>query len=709
MKEYILNLINSALSDTQLPNSNVNYDISFLKEIIDKVSNNKDYFYEFILDLNGDLIKEIISRIDPEERRESFLASIIYLKNLLEIDKKEEVKIPLSENQEAILYELLELIKQIADSDDNITNESLKGAKKNQKKLKKLLDKFNNDELLSVDDYNLVESLIKEYERENVNKVLNDVMDYLNEYNYPKLPEFIEQESPVQEIASQEEETTEDKEELVAEEIITNESSESSETDFEEEKTDELTEEISDEPTQDALPESSEDVFEEEKTDELAEEISDESTQDDLPESSETDFDEAKTDELISNEENDNKNIIDFDIFNPQSFIFDDTVPEKRKRKSKKRKIESNDEKTVEITETKPAEISIFEELGVDRENLNSYCSNLVENGINEGAMLFYRENLKDRFNKENINGIMSVLCLSDKETLEEIFAYFKEINISDETINDLLNRATHIFLTKNRGLFRDNVLIALSYNDDLNYLIKNNITFFYNSPEYNKNKVNLLEMNGININLLFKNKCQLLAIGIDKLLKNISALKNYNLELNNEDYDSLSIISASNLNIMLDVFIETGFSTYLFSDGLKNVRSLIIKRIFYAFKNGLNVWNETGNTIKNEEYDNWISKERVALSSDEINALISSNSLLELIEETKRPYNDDSENAMIKRKYELRFDNIIISRLKTYSIFKVLTDHGVDEKEALVYALTYNVNLSLDEYCLIKNEIFGK
>ena len=680
MKEYILNLINSALSDTQLPNSNVNYDISFLKEIIDKVSNNKDYFYEFILDLNGDLIKEIISRIDPEERRESFLASIIYLKNLLEIDKKEEVKIPLSENQEAILYELLELIKQIADSDDNITNESLKGTKKNQKKLKKLLDKFNNDELLSVDDYNLVESLIKEYEKENVNKVLNDVMDYLNEYNYPKLPEFIEQESPVQEIASQEEETTEDNEELVAEEIITNESPESSETDFEEEKTDELTEEISDEPTQD-----------------------------DLPESSETDLDETNTDELISNEENDNKNIIDFDIFNPQSFIFDDTVPEKRKRKSKKQKIESNDEKTVEITETKPAEINIFEELGVDRENLNSYCSNLVENGINEGAMLFYRENLKDRFNKENINGIMSVLCLSDKETLEEIFAYFKEINISDETINDLLNRATHIFLTKNRGLFRDNVLIALSYNDDLNYLIKNNITFFYNSPEYNKNKVNLLEMNGININLLFKNKCQLLAIGIDKLLKNISVLKNYNLELNNEDYDSLSIISASNLNVMLDVFIETGFSTYLFSDGLKNVRSLIIKRIFYAFKNGLNVWNETGNTIKNEEYDNWISKERVALSSDEINALISSNSLLELIEETKRPYNDDSENAMIKRKYELRFDNIIISRLKTYSIFKVLTDHGVDEKEALVYALTYNVNLSLDEYCLIKNEIFGK
>ena len=188
MKDYIISLLNDAISYGQDEKSANLYDIAFLKEIINKISNDKNYFYEFILDLSSDLLKELTANIEPASARDSFLASIVYLKNLTEINIKEEVKIPLSQNQEEILFELIELIKKIISEDDTKETEIQKYYKKFGKKYNDILNKFNNNIVLNIEDYELIEDLIQKNENGDLYKILNDVIDYLNIYNYRLLP-----------------------------------------------------------------------------------------------------------------------------------------------------------------------------------------------------------------------------------------------------------------------------------------------------------------------------------------------------------------------------------------------------------------------------------------------------------------------------------------------------------------------------------------
>ena len=654
MKDYIINLLNNAIKEGQLEKNNNSFDLSLLKEIIDKVNNDKNYFYEYILDLNSELIKELTINIEPESARESFLASIIYLKNLTEINKKEEVKIPLSPNQEEILYELIELIKKVIKSNESKETDAQKYFKKYGKKYEKLLSKFKENRVLNIEDYDLIEELILKYEKGTVDKILNDVVDYLNIYNYRMLPKpesstIIEETTETD--AEPEIEISEENEEIIIKglkPIINNE--------------------VKDQEENNA------NLIETEEKD-----------------TSNTEFDNSKSYNSI------------LDDNNQKDYDKEEAIETLEVEKTTKEPII---EKAKEETST-----SLLNIIGLENVTLNDYCTNLINNGLNESAVSYYNENLKSLFIPTNYNGIISINSLSDGDTLTNIFNYFKEINLSEDAIKELLNRATQIFFTKNKDSFKENVTLALSYNADIESLIKTNITYFYNSPEYNQNKIKFLEENGLNVSKIFEIKPQILAIGLDKLLKNIDLLQKYGLNIKEEEYDSLSIISAPNLNIMIDTFIEAGFGTYFLSDGLKNIRSLIIKRIFYAFKNNLNVWNEniTKDRI-NKEYEEWISKERKTLTEEEISYLISDYPVLEYIETSKKPvFFTDMSTAQIRRKYEFRFANNVISRLKVYSIFNVLINHNVNDREALFYAITYNSNLENNDYNNIKKEILGK
>ena len=591
MKDYILNLIANALEDNKVKGNPETYDIAFLKEIVQRVSSDKEYFYSFILDLNSDLVKNITMLVEPADARDSFLASLIYLKKLIEVNAEEDVKIPLSLNQEELLYQLLELIKKIIAKDDEISDAKTKYLRKNAKRLESLNSRLKKKKQLEIEDYDLIENLIKNNETGNVNKKLNEVVDFLNEYNYDLLPEFVERP------AMTEEETHE---ENISQQI-------------------ETTGAIEESPEEEA--------------------------------------------EVINV-----KKSIDFDIFNPQSFVYDanNEPPKKRGRKKKN---------------------EVVEELSISDEEV-------------EQAITYNKEKLY-KYQEE----------LMDEESINDLINFFKINNLSDDVINDLINRCTPIFFEKNRDGFKDNVRIALTYGTNIEKLIKRNITFFYNTPKYNKNKIELLEKKGLNVSLIFEHQPQILAVGLETLLKNLDILKSYNLDILDDDYDSLSIITSSNLSSMLDTFIEAGFSTYLATDGLKNIRSLIIKRIFYAYKNDLDVWKENISEDRiNEEYESWIKKELVILNEEEISYLINDYPELESLDLTKRPaFFTDSEGAQIRRKYEFKFDNIIISRIKTYSVFKVLVNHAVDVNEAIFYALTYNLNVDVSDYMLIKEEILRK
>lgn len=591
MKDYILNLIANALEDNKVKGNPETYDIAFLKEIVQRVSSDKEYFYSFILDLNSDLVKNITMLVEPADARDSFLASLIYLKKLIEVNAEEDVKIPLSLNQEELLYQLLELIKKIIAKDDEISDAKTKYLRKNAKRLESLNSRLKKKKQLEIEDYDLIENLIKNNETGNVNKKLNEVVDFLNEYNYDLLPEFVERPDVTEE---------ETHEENISQPI-------------------ETTGAIEESPEEEA--------------------------------------------EVINV-----KKSIDFDIFNPQSFVYDanNEPPKKRGRKKKN---------------------EVVEELSISDEEV-------------EQAITYNKEKLY-KYQEE----------LMDEESINDLINFFKINNLSDDVINDLINRCTPIFFEKNRDGFKDNVRIALTYGTNIEKLIKRNITFFYNTPKYNKNKIELLEKKGLNVSLIFEHQPQILAVGLETLLKNLDILKSYNLDILDDDYDSLSIITSSNLSSMLDTFIEAGFSTYLATDGLKNIRSLIIKRIFYAYKNDLDVWKENISEDRiNEEYESWIKKELVILNEEEISYLINDYPELESLDLTKRPaFFTDSEGAQIRRKYEFKFDNIIISRIKTYSVFKVLVNHAVDVNEAIFYALTYNLNVDVSDYMLIKEEILRK
>lgn len=618
MKKYLLNLLETAIDNNKVKSNSDTYDIAFLKELVDRVTSDKEYFYTFLLDLSSDLIKDITMLIEPSGARDSFVASLIYLKKLIEINEEEDVKIPLSTNQEELLYQLLELIKKIIEKDDQVSDEKAKYLRKNGRKLETLYNKLKKNKQLDIDDYDLVEKLILDNETGNVNKKLNETMDYLNEYNYKLLPEFVEK-PVVEEIPEEEPEVIEEVQEVV------------------------------EEPKVEEIPEAS------------IEEVENKPIPVETP--------EEETDQVVVNV----SKSIDFDIFNPQSFVYEtsDEPPKKRGRKKKEEVEEIQEEIPVRVEEPE-----LVEPIPYDKAKL-------------------------DRFKDE----------LMDEKSLNDLFNFFKVINLSDDTIGDLIHRCTPIFFAKNIDSFKDNVGLALSYGANIEHLIENNITFFYNSFEYNKSKIELLAKKGLNISMIFSHKPQILAISLDKLLKNLDVLKRYNLEVLDDDYDSISIIAASNLGTMIDTFIEAGFSTYLATDGLKNIRSLIIKRIFYAHKNELDVWKENISLERiNEEYEAWINKELVILDEEDINYLVSENQLLEQLEESKRPNSfADPKGAQVKRKYEFKFDNIIISRLKTYSVFKVLVNHEVEVHEALLYALTYNLNVDSSDYELIKNEILGK
>ena len=110
-------------------------------------------------------------------------------------------------------------------------------------------------------------------------------------------------------------------------------------------------------------------------------------------------------------------------------------------------------------------------------------------------------------------------------------------------------------------------------------------------------------------------------------------------------------------------------------------------------------------NREKNKDYDKLIREQATALD-----ALISKYPILECIDASHRAYIfKDSYNAAIKRKTELIFGNKIISRIKTYSLFKVLVENNVNVQEALLYALSYNTILDQSEYDNLKSVVYFK
>lgn len=399
-----------------------------------------------------------------------------------------------------------------------------------------------------------------------------------------------------------------------------------------------------------------------------------------------------------------------------ENMVSFDYVPKEKTRVNKKRKVEDKSE--LKREETKDIK-KLFNDYGFDYENVCRIYADGIKS-FNFDEIKEFLEYLNDNSILKDVdkNGKILGLLLT-KSNLNK----FRDVNdilrnkysLNDKSIEQIVKRYTLVYCDDEINNFTNNVqLLNLCGIKDINVVISDNIMFLLNSYNDNLNVYNKLNDMGINANNLFKNALNVVSINNELLFKNIDVLCSYGFDLRDEeDYKSFSVLLINDLARTLDMFIEMGYSEFIHDKPeltLRNIKSLIIKRILFAYKNNLNIWDNVKDDSPNKinyEYEKFI-KNRNVLNDSEINLLIKEHPILSLLDSGMRITTfNESYFASIKRKTELVFNNKIVSRIKTYSVFKALIDNKVKEENALLYALTYNMDLNEYEYDMLKKVVY--
>ena len=180
--DYILHLIDETTShyddkDNEYMQNDVN--LTNIKNVIKLADSDPLYKYEFITLLGDDFLSLMVDQVQEESKRESFLASLLYLKKLMKINKEMADKITLNDNQQKEILKLLEIMKQYVNEKEysNSEQRSLNGVyKKNILKLKR---KLEEKEVLNKTDYESVGYLLSK----ESDDIYSKLMSAVNRYN----------------------------------------------------------------------------------------------------------------------------------------------------------------------------------------------------------------------------------------------------------------------------------------------------------------------------------------------------------------------------------------------------------------------------------------------------------------------------------------------------------------------------------------------
>ena len=362
---------------------------------------------------------------------------------------------------------------------------------------------------------------------------------------------------------------------------------------------------------------------------------------------------------------------------------------------------------------------SLFSKYNFNYDELQTNYKNKL-NSCDIEKLESFLKYLNDNTKLSGINNNSRILGLLLTESSKEAFEYVNNDLINNysfniEDLDDVLKRYTAIYLEGGLDNFKKNAELLTSCGvKEIAAEVINNVVFFNNNYDDNyKNYVILKEM-GINADAILKDALNVFSTDFDLLCKNIKVLDSYGFDLRDEeDFKSFSVLLILDLAKAIDMFIEMGYSEYIHDKPeltLRNIKSLIIKRILFAYKNGLDMWDNYSENCpykKNDKYEEMI-KNKDVLDEKEIDLLIKEYPILSLLDSGMRitTFNDPYFGS-IRRKTEFVFDNKIVSRIKTYSIFKCLITNGVNEKEALLYALSYNMDLNMAEYEILKKVVY--
>ena len=418
----------------------------------------------------------------------------------------------------------------------------------------------------------------------------------------------------------------------------------------------------------------------------------------------------TKVGESNSNEDkvNEDNNANPFE--NMVSFEY---VPKEKSRVNRKKKIDKlKEDEGVDFN-------SLFSKYNFNYDDLQTNYKNKL-NSCDIEKLESFLKYLNDNTKLSGINNNSRILGLLLTESSKEAFEYVNNVLINNysfsiKDLDDVLKRYTAIYLDGGLDNFKKNAELLISCGvKEIAAEVINNVVFFNNNYDDNyKNYVILKEL-GINADAILKDALNVFSTDFDLLCKNIKVLDSYGFDLRDEeDFKSFSVLLILDLAKAIDMFIEMGYSEYIHDKPeltLRNIKSLIIKRILFAYKNGLDMWDNYSENCpykKNDKYEEMI-KNKDVLDEKEIDLLIKEYPILSLLDSGMRitTFNDPYFGS-IRRKTEFVFDNKIVSRIKTYSIFKCLTTNGVNEQEALLYALSYNMDLNMAEYESLKKVVY--
>ncbi len=379
-------------------------------------------------------------------------------------------------------------------------------------------------------------------------------------------------------------------------------------------------------------------------------------------------------------------------------------------------KITLNDNQQKEILKL----LEIMKQYVNEKEYSNSEQRSL--NGVYKKNILKLKRKLEEKevLNKTDYESVGYLLSKESDDKYSKLMSAVNRYNLILLQGNNVsVNQVNNIEQNDDDINYNDKLLSKFDVN--VKKFKKEYPAFFLESYQVNNRKMDLLEDNGIDIDEVLKHAPKLLLSPYYLLEKNMTIMKSYGFDLScEEDKSNYVVLGTGNLDLALDYFIELGYNDFIHKDVkncLKNLRALIIKRIYYAYKNKINIWRIDGTNVemlsnreKNKDYDKLIREQATALDEETIDVLISKYPILEGIDVSHRAYIfKDSYNAAIKRKTELIFGNKIISRIKTYSLFKVLVENNVNVQEALLYALSYNTILDQSEYDNLKSVVYFK
>ena len=418
----------------------------------------------------------------------------------------------------------------------------------------------------------------------------------------------------------------------------------------------------------------------------------------------------TKVGESNSNEDkvNEDNNANPFE--NMVSFEY---VPKEKSRVNRKKKIDKlKEDEGVDFN-------SLFSKYNFNYDDLQTNYKNKL-NSCDIEKLESFLKYLNDNTKLSGINNNSRILGLLLTESSKEAFEYVNNVLINNysfsiEDLDDVLKRYTAIYIDGGLDNFKKNAELLTSCGvKEIAAEVINNVVFFNNNYDDNyKNYVILKEL-GINADAILKDALNIFSTDFDLLCKNIKVLDSYGFDLRDEeDFKSFSVLLILDLAKAIDMFIEMGYSEYIHDKPeltLRNIKSLIIKRILFAYKNGLDMWDNYSENCpykKNDKYEEMI-KNKDVLDEKEIDLLIKEYPILSLLDSGMRitTFNDPYFGS-IRRKTEFVFDNKIVSRIKTYSIFKCLITNGVNEQEALLYALSYNMDLNMAEYESLKKVVY--